>query len=54
MSYQIITDATADLTEELLTGLPFLEIIPMEVNISGMTHSYGPAEPLLPRNSMSF
>lgn len=49
MSYQIITDATADLTEELLTGLPFLEIIPMEVNIGGMTHCYGPGGTITPQ-----
>lgn len=35
MPYQIVTDATADLTEELLTGLPRVRIIPMEIQVAG-------------------
>ena len=33
--YQIFTDATADLSPEMLSGLPPVEIIPMEVEIEG-------------------
>jgi len=32
-SYQILTDATADLTEELMAGLPYVEIVPMQVEM---------------------
>ena len=42
MGYQIFTDATADLNEELLSGLPELEIIPMEVMVGGGVYTYGP------------
>ena len=42
MGYQIFTDATTDLNEEMLWGLPNLEIIPMEVLIGGGTYTYGP------------
>ena len=40
--YQIITDATADLNSAMLTGLPFVEIIPMDVEIDGHIYTYGP------------
>lgn len=42
MSYQIFTDATADLSVDLLAGLPPLEIIPMPVTICGKEYTYGP------------
>ena len=42
MGYQIFTDATADLNEEMLWGLPNLEIIPMEVLVGGGAYTYGP------------
>ena len=32
MTYQIITDATADLNDELLAGLPEVKIIPMQAS----------------------
>ena len=35
MTYQIITDATADLNDELLSGLPEVKIIPMHVEVGG-------------------
>jgi len=40
--YQIFTDATADLTDELLAGLPPVKIIPMPVRVGGADHLYGP------------
>lgn len=45
--YQIFTDATADLSPEMLSGLPPVEIIPMHVKIGGRAYTYGLPEPLL-------
>ena len=42
MGYRIFTDATADLSDELLEGLPTLHIIPMQVTICGREYTYGP------------
>lgn len=42
MGYQIFTDATADLNDELLWDLPNVEIIPMEVLVKGNVYTYGP------------
>ena len=42
MTYQIITDATADLNEELLAGLPEVKIIPMHVQVNGKEYLFGP------------
>lgn len=42
MSYQIFTDATADLSCDLLAGLPPLTIIPMTVAICEQEYTYGP------------
>lgn len=42
MTYQIITDATADLNEELLAGLPEVKIIPMNVEVGGLEYLFGP------------
>lgn len=42
MSYQIVTDATSDLTPALLAGLAPLAVVPMPVNIDGEPHSFGP------------
>ena len=42
MTYQIITDATADLNEELLAGLPEVKIIPMNVEVGGVEYLFGP------------
>ena len=40
--YVIFTDATADLTNELLSGLPEIRIIPMELELDGKRFTYGP------------
>ena len=40
--YQIFTDATADLNEELMKGLPEVKIIPMEIRIDQTPYIYGP------------
>lgn len=42
MSYQIFTDATADIPKALLEGLPNLVVIPMEVLVGGGVYTYGP------------
>lgn len=42
MAYRIFTDATSDLTEKMLKGLPKVEIIPMQVEINGQQYTYGP------------
>lgn len=42
MDYQIITDATADLNDELLSGLPEVKIIPMHVEVGGKEYLFGP------------
>ena len=40
--YRIFTDATSDLTDAPMAGLPTVEIIPMEIEIDGRTYQYGP------------
>jgi len=40
-TYRIFTDATADLTSELIKGLAPVEIIPMQVEIGGAEYTYG-------------
>ena len=42
MGYRIVTDATADLTEEMLQGLPAPTVVSMPINIGGEDHSFGP------------
>jgi len=41
-TYQIFTDATADLNEYLIWGLPPIEIMPMPVEIGGREYQCGP------------
>ncbi|MDO4343764.1 MAG: DegV family protein [Eubacteriales bacterium] len=41
-AYQIFTDATADLSPEMLSRMGSVKIIPMEVEIGGKTYSYAP------------
>lgn len=42
MNYQIFTDATADLEEGMLSGLPHIEIISMDIEVDGELFTYGP------------
>lgn len=42
MGYQLFTDATADMCGGLLSGLPHIEIIPMEVLVGDTEYLYGP------------
>lgn len=53
MAYRIFTDATADLNDELLMGLPNVEIIPMEIMIEGKPYKYGLNEGLTPKQFYS-
>ncbi len=42
MHYQLITDATADFSPDMLYEIPELDIIPMEVSLDGEPRRYGP------------
>ncbi|MBQ9189300.1 MAG: DegV family protein [Clostridia bacterium] len=41
-AYQIVTDATADLSPELMAGLPEVAVIPMTVLVDREEYTYGP------------
>lgn len=41
MSFRIFTDATADLTPELLSGLPAPVVLPMDITLGGRGYTYG-------------
>ncbi len=40
--YQIVTDATADLSAEVMEGLPPVRVVPMELELGGKEYIYGP------------
>lgn len=42
MKYRIFADATADLSDSFMEGLPQVEIVPMQVEICGKIYTYGP------------
>ena len=42
MSYRIFTDATADLTQEMMEGLPEVTVIPMDITLGDRPYTYGP------------
>ena len=42
MSYQIVTDATADMCPEMLAGLPEIHILPMDIMLGSTPYVYGP------------
>lgn len=42
MGYQIFTDATADVSKEIMEGLPPVVFVPMEVELGGASYTYGP------------
>lgn len=42
INYQIITDATADICPEMLSGLPKVSVIPMNIVLDGNSFTYGP------------
>ena len=41
MAYQIFTDATADLNESMVQGLPDVQIISMEFTVGDKRFAYG-------------
>ena len=47
-AYRIFTDATADLNTALQSGLPPIEVIPMEVQVGEAAYTYGPQGNLMP------
>lgn len=47
-AYRIFTDATADLNAALQSGLPQIEIIPMDVQVGEVSYTYGPQGNLMP------
>lgn len=47
-AYRIFTDATADLNTALQSGLPPIEVIPMEVQVGEAAYTYGPQGNLTP------
>ena len=47
-AYRIFTDATADLTDEFMEGLPAVTVIPMQVEIAGREYTYGPGGDITP------
>ena len=49
-TYQIFTDATADLTEELMEGLPTVEVLPMNVMVGEQEFLYGPGGNITPQS----
>ena len=42
MSYQIFTDALADISESMLKDLPDVKMISMQVDVDGELYTYGP------------
>lgn len=42
MNYQIFTDATADMNDEMLQSIPHIEIISMGVTVGEEAYTYGP------------
>ncbi len=41
-SYRLFTDATSDITEKFMQGLPEVGVVPMNVEIGGRDYTYGP------------
>jgi len=42
MGYKIYTDASADISDELMRDVPSIEMIPMDVELDGQPYLYGP------------
>ena len=42
MGYKLFSDVTADVSEELMRGLPEVELVPMQVELGGENYIYGP------------
>ena len=42
MGYKLFRDVTADVSEELMRGMPEVELVPMQVELGGENYIYGP------------
>ena len=42
MGYKLFSDVTADISEELMRGMPEVELVPMQVELGGENYIYGP------------
>ena len=42
MGYKLFSDVTADVSEELMRGMPEVELVPMQVELGGENYIYGP------------
>ena len=42
MGYKLFSDVTADVSEELMHGMPEVELVPMQVELGGENYIYGP------------
>ena len=42
MGYKLFSDVTADVSEELMQGMPEVEFVPMQVELGGENYTYGP------------
>ena len=43
MGYKLFSDVTADVSEELMRGMPEVELVPMQVELGGEIISTAPA-----------
>ena len=42
MGYRLFSDVTADVSEELMAGMPTVEFVPMQVKVGDESYTYGP------------
>ena len=42
MGYRLFSDVTADVSQELMAGMPQVELVPMQVELGGDNFTYGP------------
>ena len=42
MGYKLFSDVTADVSDELMAGMPPVELVPMQVELGGENYTYGP------------
>ena len=42
MGYRLFSDMTADVSDELMAGMPTVEFVPMQVELGGKSYTYGP------------
>lgn len=42
MGYRLFSDMTADVSDELMAGMPTVEFVPMQVEVGDESYTYGP------------